>query len=142
MEYRRAHRSFVFCDCCTKKSEAVAQEFDLNFLCAGTCIAPGQDCKKPEVVAQGPDPNFLCAGTCIAPGPDCTNLGIKDNLCGSCTKISGGFKLENTAGLRFEGFSFDDNQNGAGSIQARNVCLLARYGNKGSYGSQGDFLSL
>jgi hypothetical protein len=35
------------------------------------------------------------------------------------------------------GYTFDDNQNGAGSFQAQNVCLLAKYGNKGTYGSEG-----
>eukprot|EP00277_Geminigera_cryophila_P044913 CAMPEP_0173066302 /NCGR_PEP_ID=MMETSP1102-20130122/6127_1 /TAXON_ID=49646 /ORGANISM="Geminigera sp., Strain Caron Lab Isolate" /LENGTH=663 /DNA_ID=CAMNT_0013933727 /DNA_START=8 /DNA_END=1995 /DNA_ORIENTATION=+ len=41
-----------------------------------------------------------------------------------------GFKLTNSLGLQFNGKSFDDNNYGAGSYQARNVCLLARYGNQ------------
>jgi hypothetical protein len=53
------------------------------------------------------------------------------------SQIDGGFKLENAAGLRFNGISFDDNQNGKGSYQAQNVCMLARYGNKGDFGSRG-----
>ena len=40
-----------------------------------------------------------------------------------------GFKLTNSKGLQFAGKSWDDNNYGAGSFQARNVCLLARYGN-------------
>jgi hypothetical protein len=52
-------------------------------------------------------------------------------------QIDGGFKLENAVGLRFNGMSFDDNQNGKGSYQAQNVCLLARYGNKGDFGKKG-----
>ena len=40
-----------------------------------------------------------------------------------------GFKLSNSMGLKFKCKSFDDNNHGAGSFQARNVCLLAKYGN-------------
>jgi hypothetical protein len=40
-------------------------------------------------------------------------LGIKDNLCGQCTALpGGGVKLYSRHGLRFNGASFDDNQNG------------------------------
>ena len=35
-------------------------------------------------------------------------------------------------GLSYEGKSFDDNQIGKGSIQAQNVCVLAKYGNAGT----------
>eukprot|EP00961_Rhodomonas_salina_P177836 2398145-Rhodomonas_salina.1 len=41
---------------------------------------------------------------------------------------------ETKAGLRFNGASFDDNQNGKGSYQAMNICTLAKYGNKGTIG--------
>lgn len=43
----------------------------------------------------------------------------------------GGVKLSNVYGLRFNGASFDENQNGVVSYQAQNICLLAKYGNKG-----------
>jgi len=67
----------------------------------------------------------------------CTDLGVKDNLCGTCHKTADGFKLVNTdAGLRFAGYSFDDNMIGAKSVQARNICILARYGNKGQVTKQ------
>lgn len=56
---------------------------------------------------------------------------MTDNLCGKCEKLpGGGFKLSSTNGLRFGGASFDDNQIGLGSYQARNICMLAKYGNK------------
>jgi len=62
----------------------------------------------------------------------CTDLGVKDNLCGKCEKTADGYKLVNhEAGLRFAGSSFDDNHVGRGSVQARNICILSRYGNKG-----------
>jgi len=35
-------------------------------------------------------------------------------------------------GLRFDGYSFDDNQIGTGSYQAMNICILAKYGNGGT----------
>jgi hypothetical protein len=68
---------------------------------------------------------------------DCTDLGVKDNLCGKCTKTAEGFKLTNTdAGLRFAGYSFDNKEIGVKSVQARNICILARYGNKGQVTKQ------
>ncbi len=81
---------------------------------------------------------------------------VKDNLCGKCTKYgTSGFKLEESkAGLRFNGASFDDNQIGAsfvrsvwcpgvfvhtafgiagkGTMQAKNICILAKFGNGGT----------
>ena len=42
---------------------------------------------------------------------------VKENLCGTCTKLSGGFRLESKDGLRFGGKSFDDNMIGKGSMQ-------------------------
>lgn len=44
----------------------------------------------------------------------------------------GAFRLESKDGLRFAGKSYDDNQIGKGSMQARNICALAKYGNKGT----------
>ena len=74
---------------------------------------------------------------CFPLDKTCTDLGVKDNLCGTCSKTADGFKLTNTdAGLRFAGYSFDDNQIGVGSVQARNICILARYGNKGQVTKQ------
>jgi hypothetical protein len=59
-------------------------------------------------------------------------------MCGKCIKTATGFKLENVkAGLRWgpkgdtvDGKSFDDNMNGKGTNQAKNICILAKYGNK------------
>ena len=48
-----------------------------------------------------------------------------------------GFMLYNSGGIHFNGLSFDDNKSGKDSFQAQNVCLLARYGNQGEYGSKG-----
>ncbi len=76
-------------------------------------------------------------GECIAPSSTCTALGITDNLCGACTKIPGGFLLSNSGAIRFNGYSFDDNKNARGNIQPINVCLLAKYGNKGDYPAAG-----
>lgn len=72
-------------------------------------------------------------GYCNPPSAACTSLGIKDNMCGVCTALSGGgVQLENSHGIRFNGASFDDNQIGTGSYQAMNICTLARYGNGGT----------
>ena len=58
---------------------------------------------------------------------------VKENQCGTCTALGGGaFRLESKDGLRFAGKSYDDNQIGKGSMQARNICALAKYGNKGT----------
>jgi hypothetical protein len=76
-------------------------------------------------------------GECFARSTTCEVLGVKDNLCGTCVSIPGGFQLYNSRGLRFNGFTFDDNNKGQGSIQARNVCSLAKYGNQGQFGSDG-----
>ena len=78
------------------------------------------------------------AGWCYEPDATCVELGIKENMCGKCIKTATGFKLENIkAGLRWgpkgntvDGKSFDDNMNGKGTNQAKNICILAKYGNK------------
>lgn len=71
----------------------------------------------------------------------CKGLGIKDNLGGLCEALCDreecldrevGFKLKNTKGLRFDGYSFDDNHIEKGNNQPRNICALAKYGNKGA----------
>ena len=75
-------------------------------------------------------PEFLKTRTC-------TKLGIKDNLGGECKPLCetcdslSGFMLVNEDGLRYKDMGFDDTNTGEGSTQAKNVCMLARYGNKG-----------
>jgi hypothetical protein len=75
-------------------------------------------------------PQFLKTRTC-------TKLGIAENLggeckplCDSCDSLAG-FMLVNEDGLRYNDLAFDDHNYGPGSTQAKNVCMLARYGNKG-----------
>ena len=90
-------------------------------------------CEFGSASAHGPWP----IKACFPLDKSCTDLGVKENLCGKCTKTADGFKLTNTdAGLRFAGYSFDDNRIGAKSVQARNICVLARYGNKGQVTKQ------
>lgn len=65
---------------------------------------------------------------------------MRDPLCGVCEALPDGkpgFRLSNSRGLTFDGYTFDDGDNGPGSIQVVNVCNLARYGNRGEYGSEG-----
>jgi len=58
---------------------------------------------------------------------------ILENMCGVCTDLgNGAFRIEAKEGLRFGGKSFDDNEIGKGTMQARNICALAKYGNKGT----------
>jgi hypothetical protein len=92
----------------------------------------GQYGTWPPEIPYGPGPGSWPKGYCTLPDKSCKDLGITDNLCGKCTKLAGGgFKLYSRHGLRFNGASFDDNQNGVGSYQAQNICMLAKYGNKG-----------
>lgn len=87
----------------------------------------------PPEIPYGPQAGSWPRGYCTLPDKTCTDLGITDNLCGQCTQLpDGGFKLYNKHGLRFNGASFDDNQNGVGTYQAQNICMLAKYGNKGT----------
>jgi len=86
----------------------------------------------PPEIPYGPQAGSWPKGYCTLMDSTCKGLGIKDNLCGKCTKLAGGgFKLYSRNGLRFNGASFDDNQNGKGTYQAQNICMLAKYGNKG-----------
>jgi len=86
----------------------------------------------PPEMPYGPGPGPWPKGYCTLMNAQCKALGIKDNLCGKCTALpGGGVKLYSRHGLRFNGASFDDNQNGAGTYQAQNICILAKYGNKG-----------
>jgi len=92
----------------------------------------------PKPVAGGYAPGAWPKGWCHPPDAVCLSLGIKENMCGTCTKTATGFKLENTkrglrwgaAGAAVDGKSFDDNYIGKGTTQARNICILAKYGNK------------
>jgi len=92
----------------------------------------GQYGRWPPEMPYTPGPGPWPKGYCNLMNAQCTALGIKDNLCGTCTALAGGgVKLSNVRGLRFNGASFDDNQNGKGTYQAQNICMLAKYGNKG-----------
>ena len=100
---------------------------------ASTKGTKGQYGVWPPEIPYGPEPGSWPKGYCTMADKSCTDLGITDNLCGQCTKLSdGGFKLYSQRGLRFNGASFDDNQNGVGTYQAQNICMLAKYGNKGT----------
>jgi len=67
----------------------------------------------------------------------CTKLGIKENLGGECQQLCencdslSGFMLVNDDGLRYKDMGFDDKNIDAGSTQAKNLCMLARYGSGG-----------
>uniref|UniRef100_A0A7S0VGN6 Uncharacterized protein n=1 Tax=Hemiselmis tepida TaxID=464990 RepID=A0A7S0VGN6_9CRYP len=77
---------------------------------------------------------------CSVPSESCKALGVRENLCGECEALPGGkkgFRLYNPGGITFDGYTFDDSNNGPGSQQVLNVCMLARYGNKGDYGAAG-----
>jgi hypothetical protein len=85
---------------------------------------------------------------CWTKGGDCVKLGVSDNLCGQCEPLckrcgsKAGFMLSATDGLRFKGYSFDDNAVYVGSNMVRNMCMLARYGNKGTFkGNTADIVS-
>ena len=76
----------------------------------------------------------------------CRKLGITDNLGGECKPLCdncdslAGFMLVNEDGLRYKNLAFDGSEGRfeAGTIQAKNACMLARYGNKGSMKSVPD----
>ena len=78
-------------------------------------------------------------GNCYGKADPCTSLGVHDNLCGMCKPLCPrcgsreGFILENDKGLRFKGYSFSDKNLEPGSNQVRNICMLARYGNEGTF---------
>ena len=75
---------------------------------------------KSKGVKPGPWPK----GMCYPRDNNCKSLGIKDNLCGKCVSLGGGaFRLIADVGLRFNGYSFDDNRIGKGSFQA---CILKK----------------
>lgn len=75
----------------------------------------------------------------------CKGLGIRENLGGLCVPLCEreecndkeiGFVLRNQKGLRFGGYSFDDNHIEKGNNQPRNICALARYGTKAAFGDK------
>jgi hypothetical protein len=100
---------------------------DLDNVWVGVkCYYEGMDSLRPEWWSGR-------WGLCISTSTTCAALGVNDNLCGACTKIPSGFMLYNPGGLRFNGYGFDDKEFGKGSIQVQNVCLLARFGNRGKY---------
>jgi hypothetical protein len=87
-------------------------------------------------------------GGCYTRADPCGPLGVTDNLCGKCVPLctrcdsKSGFMLTNAKGLRFNGYSFDDQNVKPGSIQVRNMCMLARYGNEGKFnGNAEDIIS-
>eukprot|EP00961_Rhodomonas_salina_P080061 1076200-Rhodomonas_salina.1 len=77
-------------------------------------------------------------GACYLKSRECHKLGIMNNMCGECKPLckncdaTAGFILKNPDGLRYMDKAFDDNNHRAGDIQPQNVCILARYGNKGT----------
>ena len=127
--------------CCSNAALLVPGQDWAKFSVGNTCrgnsdtddVLGSLTCEFGSASAHGPWP----VRACFPIDQTCTDLGVKDNLCGKCTKTADGFKLTNTdAGLRFAGYSFDDQEIGRGSIQAQNVCILARYGNKGQVTKQ------
>jgi hypothetical protein len=113
----------------------------------GLAGADGAGPAKPRPLRKkGPWPKG--AGCYIRADP-CGPLGVSDNLCGKCKPLCAkcgakeGFELTNDQGLRFDGFSFDDQNVQSGSIQVRNMCMLARYGNLGKFeGKAEDIISV
>jgi len=112
----------------------------------GLAGADGAGPAKPRPLRKkGPWPK----GGCYIRADPCGPLGVSDNLCGKCTPLCAkcgakeGFELTNDQGLRFDGFSFDDQNVKSGSIQVRNMCMLARYGNLGKFeGKAEDIISV
>jgi len=97
---------------------------------------------KPTQVLSGGEWPF---GRSYAKGLQCRTLGIADNLAGKCEPVCGtdrcldkevGFLLKNPFGLRFGELSFDTARMSAGQNYPRNLCALARYGNKGTVAQQ------
>ena len=97
----------------------------------GTWITGHYEATMPEGLQI--DGSNVTMSDCLPLSDTCKELGVADNLCGECIATDNGWKLVNDKmGLQFEGKSFDDNRIGKGSIQAQNVCVLAKYGNKGT----------
>lgn len=57
-----------------------------------------------------------------------TNFGFFRGLAQreGCDDVKVGFKIKNDKGIRYKGYSFDDNNIDAGNNQPRNICALAR----------------
>jgi len=122
--------------CCSNAALMVPGQDFGKFAVGNSCGSDGDtdsvlgslSCEFGSASMMAPWPNKACYPIDKA----CTDLGVKDNLCGKCQKTAIGYKLVNyEAGLRFAGASFDDNEVGKGTVQARNICILSRYGNKG-----------
>ena len=57
-----------------------------------------------------------------------------EKLGGTCTSSDAkSFTLVSNTGLSYLNYGFDDNTKNAGQLAPQNACLLALYGNKGSY---------
>lgn len=115
---------------------------------AGPTGAAGMDGSGPAPSVSVKKAGAWPKGDCYTRADPATALGVKENLCGKIEPLcprcgaDAGFKLKNSKGLRFSGFSFDDQNSGSGTNQVRNVCMLARYGNQGIFkGSTADLVS-
>lgn len=100
--------------------------------------APGPDGIGPPKPKSMMKTGNWPSGNCFTKAATCTQLGVTDNLCGDCKPLcdrcdaDAGFKLINPFGLRFGDATFDQTKLDKGSVQVQNICLLARYGNKGA----------
>ena len=98
----------------------------------------GKDGVGPPPAPAFVEPGDWPKGNCYTPTQQCGSLGVTDNLCGQCAPVCDrcdadvGFKLVNPEGLRFGAATFDASNLAKGSVQARNMCILARYGNGGT----------
>lgn len=115
----------------TGKSGGIGQQ-------GGTGTA-GKDGVGPPKVVPAKTEGEWPKGNCYKTTDSCSNFGVKTNLCGQCEPLCKkcgmreGFILKNSNGLRFKGFTFDDNKLKPGDNQVRNICMLARYGNEGTW---------
>jgi hypothetical protein len=99
-------------------------------------INPGDPTNTPSAM---PTPPITPAPTKPIPNITCDGI-VTNKLNGTCSIIidSGvpvGFRLTHATGcpgLSFAGLGFDDDGDPAG-VAAKNMCLLARYGNKGKF---------
>jgi len=71
----------------------------------------------------------------IVKGDFCNNLQERFQYWGttSCSELPNGFRLYNSNGLGWNGYSFDDDNKEAGQNQPRNVCRWALFGNGGEW---------
>lgn len=73
--------------------------------------------------------------TTSSSGDFCNNLQERFQYWGttSCSELPIGFRLYNSNGLGWNGYSFDDQSTQAGQNQPRNVCRWALFGNGGEW---------